>query len=216
MSAQLLDQFILQNETYVLLVWSKHPIFSPKDFGIEPRQVSTALCRGHLCTYGFSGTDLLLKELYIRSQNDEYPIISGVVALSPGSSSEILSPSIATNLRLYHYKDLNLKLPYTGKILLGRDRVHNAFDVNYGGYDRYWKYRVLKSLTLENGTIVAAEDVSSVGKQIFQMISENREGSSDHYGFLEEAQLKEKAENWIDTPAWWITPCRRVILQSNE
>lgn len=62
------------------------------------------------------------------------------------------------------YQGLNLKMTYTGKLLVGRDFMHEYYI--HMGYQRAWAYKTLIELIFEDGALIETNDQSDVAAQI--------------------------------------------------
>ena len=207
MTALISDFCIYEDERYNVIGKTDWKFFDPRIFGIKPGVCCTAVGRGYWCVYTIKNNKLLLDVLNIYSADNYYPDIRGVSATDPGYEDYK-----TTDGRLYQehkkygcwiYKGLGVDISYTGRFLLGADRLKGADYVNYGGIDRYWKYKKLISLEFENGHLTEVWDVSDIGKKVRLRIKENRT-YIESYGFIEEYKLEKLAESMLDKKLWWI------------
>jgi len=175
MSAQIMDSIMIHNHTYnIIEVSSPSMMFRPSDFGLQPTMTCTACYRGHWCDYQIKDLYLYLKDFYMYSA-DNYPALNGVNILSEaGVASEKMGHKI--------YKNVYLRLPYTGKMIVGKDLIYE-FHKN-GGRQNCWAYTVMLECTFENGRIVSSDDYSSLAKAIREYIK--NEGLSTTYTRYEE------------------------------
>jgi hypothetical protein len=169
--------------------------FDPSLYGIEPMFTSTALWRGYWCEYEIVEGSVCLKNLYVNSEDGQYPIISGVSAKAEkGEDFE------------YHgchlYEGIDLPIDYSGKILLGRDFKQECYI--HMGFQRPWAYDDLIELVFENGRLFQRTDLSEVAKKIRLSIEENPEGFSNALrgNLLEfiESSFSRDIPDW----GWWL------------
>ena len=132
--------------------------------------------------------------MYINSASGYYPAINGVTPLEAEDGS--------FSYMGYHlYKGINLKIDYTGKILIGND-----FLVEYAvrmGHQPPWAYEVLKELVFENGNLVECNNRSQVVAYIRETI-EADEGR--HFGMRISffGAVADKFPPDYDKKFWWL------------
>ena len=78
MTAQVADKYYYNGEEYSFVANQPNLDFSPKLFNLTPANISTACWRGFWCTYDISDNGFFLDELYIHTENDDYPDILNV------------------------------------------------------------------------------------------------------------------------------------------
>lgn len=192
MTAQVSDKFIYKNNEYSIVAETTPVEFHPEDYGIIPCPIDTACWAGYWCNYEITGDELILKNLIINSKNDEYPDIEGV---SPNE------PSIVKNMGYHIYNNINLRMSYTGKVLLG-DEFMSSYYIHMG-YQRAWSYKVLKEFVFQNGKLIEIIDHSDIAAKIRKEIDKDPEFFS---------KLSENIIDFISTSfsldysdkAWWL------------
>lgn len=193
MTAQRQDTFIYKKEDYDLVAMSKPLSFKPEDYGIIPEGLDTACWAGFWCEYSISEEGIFLKNFYVNSKDGNYPEINGVTPVK--KKLEILYG------RYQLYKDVNLKIPYTGRILIGKDFLREYYI--HMGYQRAWAYKVLKELIFQEGILVEEISHSRKAKELREQIDANPE-------FMK--KLADNVLEFVDssfdlsmeTKAWWI------------
>ena len=204
MTAQLSDYIKLGEIEYQILETTDYNMFRPESLGLKPTHRSTICWRGFWCGYEIRDDELLLSELNINNEGDVYPVINGIEALPPSTIKRVFNGGkvITDYSNFGHHKYENLMMPvcFSGKLLLGAERMKNWG--NSGGIDKYWKYKVLKTMDFQDGKIVNVSDESEFGKRIYQTIVDNctSKGCVD---FFEEGRLEEMAESFEEKP-WYI------------
>jgi len=124
MSAQEKDIFIYNGISYYLV--GVDPIanfFSINDLGIYPVEFSTANWRGFIATFTVYQDQLMLKDLITNNGNREDSIIVKINGISPSVHIPEKAPE-STKWRDWYYDNVNLKIPYTGKVMI-TDRYNN-------------------------------------------------------------------------------------------
>ncbi len=162
MTAQIGDRFNFDGKEYTMIAMNEPIGFNPRQYGLTPRHTCTACWRGYFCVYNIMQDGIYLNELYINS--DEYPAIEGVMPMVDSEGNEF------KYMGHRQYKGLNIKLPYTGKILVG-----DGFMVGYyihQGYQRPWAYENLRELIFENGELVKSNDLNEVAAKMREMVND--------------------------------------------
>jgi hypothetical protein len=144
MTAQIPDEVLLDGERFSLVGMKGDQLFEPQDFGIIPQSASTACWRGYVMKYHFVQDQLILDEMRVTT-ND------------PRKFNDIV-PQQEENLFKYCYKNLNLKVDFTGSILLAKDFIQSMYV--HMGFQRPMAFETVVEINIENGTIVHIKDLS--------------------------------------------------------
>lgn len=207
MSGQIPDFCKLDNEIYAIVGKTDWFAFNPNVFGLTPGRSSTAIGKGYWCGYEIRDESLFICQLNICTKDGLYPDIQGIKAIAPGYEElHLLDGNVykyRENYGCWIYDNLEYPFDFTGKYLIGTNRLQGAKYANSGGIDRYWKYRKLLSLEFCEGKVIKIDDVSDIGKKVWHCIEDNRNGVDDG-DFFNEAKLEEQAEEWLENPPWWI------------
>ena len=75
MTLQILDKFIYKGDEYSLFDIPEGDFFSPDQYGMQATMLHTACYRGFFACYELLETGLYLRELTIRDENENYPLI---------------------------------------------------------------------------------------------------------------------------------------------
>lgn len=213
MSKQFDDTLQMDNTKYVILYYSQYDPLNPKDLGLTPTQVNTASIRGYWCNYSVINNQLILSNLYIHAEN--YPDINGVAVAEPeyfifradSNSKEHRIPK-------YHghqaYYNVDLPLDYTGKVLIGADRI--SIDDAPVGYhtnflvDSFWKYKKLMTVSFSNGYIDNISDDSEISsKMLASAIKHFPEVDPRYQGLWPmDFELEKIALSELAFKPWWI------------
>ncbi|MFW9939493.1 MAG: hypothetical protein ACFFFT_00535 [Candidatus Thorarchaeota archaeon] len=144
MTAQIPDEFVLNNEEFSLIGIKGHGLFKPEDFGIVPYFTCTACWRGYVMRYVFTDEQLILDRM--RVNVDDPPKINGI------------KPEKESDLFKYYYKNLNLKTNFTGKVLLAKDFIQSMYV--HMGFQRPMAFETVVEIDISNGEIVLLKDLS--------------------------------------------------------
>ena len=172
MTAQIGDIYKYQKKKFTIVASTSTMPFNPRNFGLEPHTSSTACWRGYWCEYSIENDELLLKNLYLFNSEGKYPTFNGV-DISPQEFEEyeyftLTDEAIKKGVRPAHhghrvYKDANLPIPYTGKILLGNGFMRGYYV--HMGFQRGWAYKTLIELVFEEGRLTEYNDFSHIAKE---------------------------------------------------
>lgn len=197
MTAQVGDSFKYKKREYNIVAISNPLEFKPEDYGITPESYCTACWAGYWCEYEISDEGIVLENFYINSKDDFYPEINGVLPLSAGKKSKDRFRYMGHHL----YKGVNIKMPYTGKIVVGKDFMREYYI--HMGYQRAWAYKELKEFVFEEGVLLDVIDHSSVAEELRKQIKED----PDFWHKLHD-NIPMFVDNSFDlslaTKAWWV------------
>ncbi|MCE7748382.1 MAG: hypothetical protein GPJ51_08285 [Candidatus Heimdallarchaeota archaeon] len=149
MTGQIADSFLFNTEVYSLSGISEGELFSPFDYGLFPRAATTACWRGHVLYFTVAGGYLTLVDMEVNAE--EEPEINGV------------KPIIREQSLRLHYQDLNIKLDFSGKIIIAKDFIREMYV--HMGFQRSTAYKTVVELEFEKGKFVSEKDLSSKMKK---------------------------------------------------
>ncbi len=196
MTAQIGDSFKLDKKEYTIVAISEKLKFDPVKYDIIPQMASTACWRGFWCVYNITDEGIFLEDLYINSKDDYYPEIEGV---KPLSEKEVDGEFEYMGHHLY--KGLNIKMDYTGKILVG-DKFMREYYIHMG-FQRAWAYEKLLELVFVEGNLIEKNDQSQVAADLREKISNDSEFHEkmrmDISKFVEDSFSID-----YGTKAWWL------------
>lgn len=158
MTAQIGDSFNFKGNNYSIVAISKPIKFDPSDYGLKPVACCTACWNGYWCDYDISKDGIFLRNLYVNTEG-EYPEINGIKA--QGDSN---NPRTLVFFGHHVYKDLNIPIDYTGKILVGDKFIHKYYI--HMGYQRAWAYEILIELCFKKGKLVNEIDQSKKSEEL--------------------------------------------------
>ncbi len=196
MTAQIGDSFTYKKDDYTIVAKSKSLDVHPSDFGIYPQPATTACWRGYWCAYDITDTGIYLRDLYVNSSDDNYPDINGVSVLRHEETGALVS-----YMGHRAYKGLDLKIPYTGKILVGK-RFMRKYYIHMG-FQRPWAYKVLKELVFENGTLTQTNDQSKIAATLRKQLDEKRTPEDILLGCIPRS-VEDGVSLDYDVKAWWL------------
>ncbi len=127
MSQQMKDPFIWEGEEWTFVgADNVYDLFNPEVFGLKPKAPHTACWKGFVVTFSIKSGELYLKSLRVKTEDDVYPDINGVKAKADGRS-------------FHAYKKLNMKLKYSGKIIVGQEFKKKFIGRAFTGPNSYSK-----------------------------------------------------------------------------
>ena len=113
MTGQISDEIVLDDQSFSVVGLQGQGLFKPEDFKILPYYTCTACWRGYLMKYRLTNHQLILDEMQVNVDNP--PKIKGI------------EPQIGSKLFKYHYKEMNLKSSFSGKLLLAKDFIQSMY-----------------------------------------------------------------------------------------
>lgn len=206
MTAQIGDIYKFKGKEFKIVALSSAILFDPKNFGLEPHASSTACWRGYWCEYAIDNDELLLKNLYLFNEDDRYPPFNGV-EVSPPEFKEYEcngGKKVTTEAHFGHrvYRDVNMPIPYTGKILLGDGFLQEYYI--HMGFQRGWAYKQLIELIFEGGLLLGCNDLSHIAQAQRDAMKQSnidprRPGGDNIRKFVADSFSPDYADK-----AWWI------------
>lgn len=202
MTAQVSDKFYYNDKEYTLVTISEKIKFHPKDYGIIPQMIHTACYRGFHCDYVIKNEILYLNNFTVNSANGNYPEINGKKPIPDSWFVEICKERGQDFTGPCEYKDLELPIEFTGRIVLGDGFIKKYYI--HMGFQRAWAYEELIELEIEDGLVVNLINHSEKAKSFREAIEE------DEVGFNK--KLKENIPQFVEESfslemrdkAWWI------------
>jgi len=155
MTAQFNDVFRFQDKDFAVAGISAGELFQPADFGLFPIPASTACWRGYVAVFTISESHLILDALSVNLQETKAPTINGILPEPPASRFKLFN-----NV----YNNLNVRLYYTGGLLLGHDFISELYV--HMGFHPAWKYKEVFELFFENGRLTGEFDRSEKAVEI--------------------------------------------------
>lgn len=174
MTAQIEDTFIHKRKSYsISAIQTPSDFFNIQKIGIDPEGTSTACWRGYVAEFSIHEDKLVLKNLDTNNSNGKaFPIaINGV--MPEIEKSEGLVEAYKEH-REWHYKNVNLILPYTGGILITDKFIRNRYI--HMGFQSPLSYEVVIELYFENGVLIKEKDLS----EEFAVLRKNKPVGSDN------------------------------------
>lgn len=207
MTGQINDIFKHKRNKYNLVALSEPIGFEPKEYGLEPHASCTACWRGYWCEYDIRDDGLYLDKLFLHNEEDKYPVFNGITAVAPGfeelecidgSSNKRGKRKFTKNMGHWTYDNVNLLIPYTGKILLG-DKFLQEYYIHMG-YQQAFAYETLVEFVFDNGKLVETIDHSNTVKKMRESMDlEELVDRNDLNKFVNDSFSLD-----YKTKAWWL------------
>ena len=170
MTAQISDEFTYQGKSYKIVAISENrKLFDPEEYGLHPDAIATNCWDGYWCEFEITDA-LYLQKLFIHCDDEKYPDICGRNIEIPYSIMQIPSSSLVfDNTGYMVYDNMNLKIPYTGKILVGSGFIHKYYI--HMGYQRAYAYEKLLEFEFEGGNLINTSDLSAKAEEFRKMMN---------------------------------------------
>ena len=181
MTAQISDSFNYLGESYAIVAISENrKLFDPEEYGLHPDFIETCCWAGYWCEFEISDA-LYLQRLFVHCDDGNYPDICGrSISEQLGSRQE---QSVAASFRFgdsgYQlYENMNMKIPYTGKILVGSGFISRYYI--HMGYQRAYAYEKLLEFEFEDGNLKKISDLSDKAEEIRKKIGNTNVRDFEH------------------------------------
>lgn len=161
MTMQIKDSLYYTDKSYTIVTCNTPLCFDPREYGVTPTPYTTACHRGYWSEYSILNNQLVLQNLFIYTNSNDYPPIANIESVVAPQM-----PYFPSRHRVYY--ELQLPIIYTGKILIGS----NPTTTHYikGIRNDPWKYKDLKECVFENGSLVEIMDHSETAEDIRKFI----------------------------------------------
>lgn len=211
MTAQIGDIYKYENKEYNIVALSMPTKFKPEKYGLKTDPSSTACWRGYWCEYNIIKDGLFLETLFLHNNDEDYPTLNGVDVLPQEfiecECYDMKDEKWKKTIRPAYYghrvyKNINLPMKYSGKILLGDGFIREYYF--HMGYQQGWAYKRLIELVLKKGKLVECNDLSELAKEQRKKIREleinyNQSKNDNIWQYVRNSfSLKYKDK------AWWI------------
>ena len=144
MTQQRPDIFLWENKEWAFTGASDiYSLFDPAAFGLKPYSNCSNCWKGFLVGFALRDGELYLDWLRVNQKDDDYPVINGIEAVQDD---------------YFHiYRNLNLRLRYTGTMVIGRE-----FDEWFAGRSTVgpYLYKIKYDLRFEDGVLQEAGDTT--------------------------------------------------------
>ncbi|MBP5094117.1 MAG: hypothetical protein J6332_08735 [Abditibacteriota bacterium] len=148
MTQQITDPFIWEDEEWIFLrAEDIYSLFDPEAFGLMPEMSSTACYKGFVVQFRVTEKQLYLDKLWVYCENDSYPPINGI---EPKDDDDI-------DYGMKLYDNINLKLSYSGVMIVGREMMDRFQGRAFTGPH---SYRITHELTFKDGMLVDSKETS--------------------------------------------------------
>ena len=148
MTTRFPDRVLYRDQSWILACTSSTGLFSPRRHGIEPAATCSACWCGYVCVYQVADRRLLLDRLALNLEGPP-PVLFGVQPEPDRSTVPLFSAM---------YNDLQHRVPFSGGLLLGRDRPE--WPRSLARMHPAWKYREVVELVFTSGELAEARDCS--------------------------------------------------------
>ncbi len=147
MSQQMPDPFIWNNEEWTLIgAENIYSLFDPEEYGLSPDEPATICWKGFIIKLKVVKNHLVFDKLSVYCKNNIYPPINGV---KPKHTICSLFPM--------EYRNINLKLPYSGIITIGKKLNPHFYGRAFTGAHCY---ETTYELTFKDGKLIESKDTS--------------------------------------------------------
>lgn len=170
MTAQIKDQFILDEVEYSIIGYTKDIPFNLQYFNLNPQMSTTACWRGFQRFFTIANSKLYILNLEV---ND-----GGAIESPEDASIHDVKPILINDKNSYfnqRYENIYHHIPYTGSVIIGASFIVNC--TPYGRLPDFWCYQNVIHLTFNDGALESNSDISSIMKTIRETKETERDES---------------------------------------
>lgn len=211
MTAQIGDSYKWNKREYQIVAETAPLNFNPQEYGMDPFGFCSACWRGYWCEFDINDKGLFLQNLYINNHSGNYPTLNGV-SVSPITYHEGISIGmhgekdekvlIEDHLGHRMYENVMLRIPYTGRIVVGRDFIDQYYI--HMGFQRGWAYKELREFSFEAGYLIETIDHSEEAKQMREEMAKNNKNPKRPEGESITKFVNKSFSLDYKDKAWWI------------
>jgi len=179
MTMQSRDAFSVFGESFDIVA-TTDDFFSPGEYGLKKKFMSTACWRGYWCEVSVSREQgMVLNNLHIGQDGNEDTLLNG----------KRISAGV--------YRDVDMRLPFSGKMLFGNGQIYSV-----GSYmcEAAWGYKNLIELEFVDGRVVKTTDHSAKAKRFQRLYRISRKLRDT----TEEHECEDGTGDY-DLKMWWTT-----------
>ena len=136
---------------------------------------------------------MVLKNLYTNNASNlknEAPKLNNVLP-EISINEKWVSEETRKNRREFNYKDVNLKIPYTGSMIINKDFILERYV--HMGFQSPFSYRTVIQIIFNDGKFIYSKDLSNIAKSI----RENKM-SDVNFDKLDDKEWLENKLKWIN------------------
>lgn len=208
MTMQIRDTCKHNNKRFSIVEMSAPMAFNPKDYGLEPQLRCTACYRGYWCEYNICDDELYLQNFYMFNLDNNYPPLNGANVSEQKfekakkyTSKGVETALIEENMGHRVYENVNLNIPYTGRILVGDEYIRN-YSI-FMEYRLCWAYKILQEFVFEDGLLLETIDHSKYVEELRIKIKELGIKPA-HLDDAHEFVTNSFSLDYVDKAWWWI------------
>ncbi len=220
MTAQIEDCYKHRRKRYSLVAISDEMTFDPRAYGVIPKGRCTACWRGYWCEYNVTAKGLFLQNLYINSEDEKYPPINGVnvseieyrdcISLSFKDGKVVQTPTkIEKHMGHREYKNLNIPVKYTGKVLLGNGFLREYYI--HMGFQRSWAYTELIEFEFKDGKLINKTDHSDTAAKLREILDSSDVDPAHPDGGNIPQFVEDSFSLDYSVKAWWMDKETRLL-----
>ena len=188
MTQQIPDFFYYEGKELKIVGINGEGLYTPKDFGIETISASTACWRGYFMRYEIKDNQLFLEGFHVRTPDGIVP--PEINNTAPARLSKEYNPMGLRGLGFrYDYKDVYLKLPFTGSLLLGNKPLREEYV--HMGFPSATSFQTVLKFEFKDGDLVRVEDISEKAEEV-------RLKNGDPKGYSPDSDSPEDIQKWIE------------------
>lgn len=120
-------------------------LVTPQDYGMEPIPISTACWRGFYSTYVIKDELIFLETMTTSIKDGNYQPINKI------------SPRLVNHK--YEYRNVNLRVPFTGKLRIAKDFIWDHYV--HMGFQKASAFKVVLDLSFKDGKLQNINDISA-------------------------------------------------------
>ncbi|MHA1555985.1 MAG: hypothetical protein ACTSPM_03535 [Candidatus Heimdallarchaeota archaeon] len=187
MTLQASDLFYYEGNKLSIIGIKGTGLCTPKDFEIETRSASTGCWRGYIMRYEIKDNQLFMEGFWVKTADGITPPVINDTA--PLKITKEYNPGGLRGLGFrYYYKDVYLKQPFTGSLLLGNKPILEEYV--HMGHPSPTSFQTVLKFDFEKGNIIKVEDIS-------KEVEETRK-QGDPKGYSPDSDSAEDIKKWID------------------
>lgn len=187
--------------------------FDPDEFGLK--EITPILCSGggYWAEYKIQDDSIIMDTLHIRTSDDRYPAINGINVAEIRyqeyekcyrKNGETVKEIVKFDFDLGYrrYCGLNIFIPFTGRLLLGKDVVDKYRSL--ARYTEYWIFKTIKEFSFEEGILTNVYDHSYTARIAQRETDRLLKDKETYYWDSVNKFVKKNLKQEYVEKTWWL------------
>lgn len=205
MTAQIPERLVYGETQFDIIGVHGDKLFSPEDFGVHTSMMHTACYRGYHSIFRVTQAERDLRLDHITANCDMgNPIaINGVMPIIPARPDDLPDNYYFNPTPVY--ENVNLKIPFTGGLLLGADFLQSHYV--HMGFQKPFAFKIVTEMLFEDGNLTDVFDHSEKAVEAREQLEQSlKDEHAANPGGPDISKIEEFVQHAfsLDYRNWWV------------